>query len=80
MKSLEQFSSLAVQNTEEMSWGIILAMTAFFVFLLLLVCIAFAAGAWIKLKGHNPNLTAGEFRGIMWKVLMTPFTPPGGND
>jgi hypothetical protein len=80
MKSLEQFSSLAVQNTEEMSWGIILATTAGIVFLLLLVCIAFATLSWFKLKSHNPNLTAGEFRRIMWKVLMTPFTPPGGND
>jgi len=79
MKSLEQFSSLAVQNAEEMSWGFILAMIAFFVFLFLLVCIAFATLCWFRLKKHNPNLTAGEFRRIMWKVWMFPFTPRGGN-
>ncbi|MDC0065539.1 hypothetical protein OAK15_03665 [Verrucomicrobia bacterium] len=69
---------MAVQNTEEMSWGII--ELSGIVFLFLLFCIAFATLSWFKLKSHNPNLTAGEFRRIMWKVLMTPFTPPGGND
>jgi hypothetical protein len=54
-------------------------MIAFFVFLFLLVCIAFATLCWFRLKKHNPNLTAGEFRRIMWKVWMFPFTPRGGN-